>query len=461
MSTAESRARSLPAPLRALAKPLVWLERSRGRRRLALLLAYATVGLIVGLFAWRAVSLNGLPDVGDPFDIAAFKSVRVPDDRNAFVLYRQAAAQLKKTAETSDFLTMYRVASGGWSKARPTIRAWVGDNRAALATWRRGTERPDAQRDSAEFARKPLDKPTLLDDLLPFAWMALLEGSRLEESGDMAGAWGWYNAALRSSRHIGTRTGYQGRAHGLMIHNAVGDRLVPWAKDPRTDAAALRRALRDMVAVEAMTPPFSEALKADYVRLLHAYDHPDTWLDPDQRPDMPLLHFPALRPLAVYFLREPERSRRIARLVFGHWLAYCDRPPAQRPRMSQPIQLGKHWGSISFPDFPYAVPPGPPDGHHPISAEDLARWMRSSLYAIYVFPSLPIVVSISDQERTSQGVLIVTLAEELYRREHGGAVPKSPRDLVGPYLDRLPDGYLNADPDEADAPAPKPTRPSP
>ena len=37
----------------------------------------------------------GLPDIGDPFDVEAFRSITIPDDRNAFVLYRQAADRLR------------------------------------------------------------------------------------------------------------------------------------------------------------------------------------------------------------------------------------------------------------------------------------------------------------------------------------------------------------------------------
>ena len=44
---------------------------------------------------WWSIQLVGLPDIGEPFDVAAFRSFRIPDDRNAFVLYRQAARWLK------------------------------------------------------------------------------------------------------------------------------------------------------------------------------------------------------------------------------------------------------------------------------------------------------------------------------------------------------------------------------
>ena len=45
-----------------------------------------------------------------------------------------------------------------------------------------------------------------------------------------------------------------------------------------------------------------------------------------------------------------------------------------------------------------------------------------------------------DRERPRQARLVVHLADQLYRREHGGP-PPSPAALVGPYLKGLPEGY--------------------
>ena len=39
--------------------------------------------------------------------------------------------------------------------------------------------------------------------LRSFQDLALLEASRLEEEGDMAGAWTWYRAAIRAPCHLG------------------------------------------------------------------------------------------------------------------------------------------------------------------------------------------------------------------------------------------------------------------
>jgi len=38
---------------------------------------------LAGLWAWWATQLWGLPDIGEPFGVAAYDAVRVPDVRNA------------------------------------------------------------------------------------------------------------------------------------------------------------------------------------------------------------------------------------------------------------------------------------------------------------------------------------------------------------------------------------------
>ncbi len=67
----------LLAPFRAV-------EQARGWRRVGLLAVYGMVVLAIGGFLWRRAQLAGLPDVAEPFDVAAHRALaRVPDDRNA------------------------------------------------------------------------------------------------------------------------------------------------------------------------------------------------------------------------------------------------------------------------------------------------------------------------------------------------------------------------------------------
>ena len=86
-------------------------------------------------------------------------------------------------------------------------------NRPALATWREGTERPDA------MYHQPgqLAADTLLpvsQDIRTLGRLAGLEGSRHEEQGQLEEAWGWYKAMLRASRHVGR--------HGVLIERMIG-----------------------------------------------------------------------------------------------------------------------------------------------------------------------------------------------------------------------------------------------
>ena len=59
---------------------------SKPRRRRPWAVALTVLVMIAVFATWRATSLSGLPDVGDPFDVAAYADVKVPDERNAFGL---------------------------------------------------------------------------------------------------------------------------------------------------------------------------------------------------------------------------------------------------------------------------------------------------------------------------------------------------------------------------------------
>src|SRR4051812_42674219 len=66
------------------------------RKRLRQLLRVMLVGTIClavvagALAVWWLNSLNGLPDIGDPFDVAAFRTFSLPEDQNAFTFFRRA-----------------------------------------------------------------------------------------------------------------------------------------------------------------------------------------------------------------------------------------------------------------------------------------------------------------------------------------------------------------------------------
>jgi hypothetical protein len=133
--------------LKYLAAPFRWLFGSRWR---VLTAATVLAAMIVTPPLWWATQLFGLPDIGDPFDVRAFQSLTIPDERNAFVLYRQAADRLMPVVipVTTSKEELARIdVHATWSKADPIVRRWVldSDQIRALAGawqfWRRDRER--------------------------------------------------------------------------------------------------------------------------------------------------------------------------------------------------------------------------------------------------------------------------------------------------------------------------------
>ena len=79
-----------------VARRLLQLLRKRLRQlaRVTLVLAIGLAVAAAALAIWWLTSLNGLPDIGDPFDVAEFRAFSVPDDQNAFTYLRRAWEKL-------------------------------------------------------------------------------------------------------------------------------------------------------------------------------------------------------------------------------------------------------------------------------------------------------------------------------------------------------------------------------
>ena len=422
--------RNFPTLVLLLA-PLRWAGKSRRR-------VFGTVVFLVALVAapplWWMTQLVGLPDIGEPFDTAKFRAVTIPDDRNAFVLYRQAAALLKPLAPYTQ-KTKGRIDHlASWSEALPEVRQWVEDNRPALAIYRQGTERPDALDVVTSHDRQSYKTIQALGS--SFRLLALLEASRLEEKHDMAGAWGWYRALVRMSHHISMHGSISMRGLIARWHRQLADRLEVWSADSSTSPALLRQAIDDLTACESLLPSDRDSLMAGYLEAEWLLDSPG---NPGH--EVPLARFArfynpryTLNPEQLQSLwdtwrslrREPERSRRVIRLLTANWLAYEDLPPERRPKPDP--------GVVSF-DF-YSLGPEAPASARAVSPQAMEAWFDSAYDAQKVFVYLN-GSGVRFNERANDEELLMLVASELYRRDHGKE-PPSPAVLVGPYLKRMP-----------------------
>ncbi len=420
--------RSFPT-LRLIAAPFRWIVKSRRRVWCVILIL---LWMVTAPPLWWATQLMGLPDIGDPFDVEAFRAKTVPGDRNAFVLYGQAVALYKplKWSDTSASLPVDLHTR--WLTAVPEVRRWAEVNCEALAVYRRGADRPDAL-DSSTTSRGGFVE---FDALRPFQQLALLEASRLEDQSDPAGAWGWYLTYLRTIHHVGLYGMRYRRMAAQKWHDQLRLRLTDWAADARTTSAQLHRALGDVIACEMLVPSDSYTLNAEYLymaqRLVGSNNLgrliPLPWLGAiksfalDLTPEQKRSISEAWR----FWRREPERSWRVIRLVAANRLAYYDLPPNQRPSPDANI--------LSRDLFPFG--PEAPAKARVLSPAALGRWIDSSRDAQELIGVLNLR-GLRIKELANDRALVILLETELYRRDHK-TDPPTPEALVGPYLKSLP-----------------------
>jgi hypothetical protein len=456
--------------LRRLLAPLRLVEQARGWRRYGLVAAYAVVVALVGMVAWRHVCLVGLPDVGDPFDRAQFRAeLKQGSLDDAVPLYEKAGDRLRPcyaktvhgTLPWKDGGLIFQespISDGafarGWAKAEPEVRAWAQANRDVSEIWIQATQLPQAclPRDGDVGAWPNSLRGHVYYNLF---MLSLMEAARLEEAGDWAGAWRWYRASLRSIRQIGNLHPFRMRFHlERTYHPLVTRRLDRWAADPRADAELLRRALDDTLAVDALPESDKLALKAEYLALMESFESASWYALEDSRDFEQLLDgvgrstqlfdpgdlhqlAQGLAKARAFALNEPERSRRITRLVFANWLEHID-DFAEGNSGFAPFQVS----SLPYPVVLTGEMPRDSVRVRGISVASLSAWYESSDFVKHRLPDLLVYQRGNFLRSSNQGTLVVRLAAELYAREHDGVKPPSAQSLVGPYLRALPDSYV-------------------
>ena len=406
----------------------------RPGRLIAVLAALALAGSTAFL-TWWTTTLMGLPDVGDPFDVAALADSPVPDDENAFVLYRQAVDRL--TNEPSDM-------TYDWSKAGTVERGWLARNREALDLWRRGTERPGALYIPVKSVSITTQLP-VIQKIRACVRLAQLEGTRLEAEGDLEGAWHLYRAIFRSSRHFGRKAMAIERLVGKVFHDVACRRLTRWANDPLMTPDLLRPALDAAIADYETTGPLSDTLKVEYLVFLTACEDSDLvwkWLTDQNvlgaRKPVWFARDVNLFRLSKSFKNEPERSRRVVRLIFANLLATCDLPPERRPPVACSLP-NPDPASRSEVDL-CSLDDSAPVSARALPPEKILQWCNTTLFASQILPSFSTFIKAIDRERPTQANLVIALANRLFEIERGQP-PETVEELVGPYLKALPEGY--------------------
>jgi hypothetical protein len=373
MSTDVAPTRREPVLATIVLFPFRAVERTRGWRRLALLALYGLTALGIWALLLRQSQLARLPDVGDTFGVAALgESGQVSDDRNAFVLYRQAVERYREMNDAEG--NAFNNADLQWSRANATLRHWVADNEQSITLMCLGTLRPDAFLGTPDHTADPLAPPEKVEVIRRLSWVAdaaLFKAGRLRSEGDRTGAWTLLKAVVRVSRDMERAVPSTSTRQTAMtlVQYAQGP-VTGWAGDPAVTPALLRQALDDLGALEALTPPISHFYRYEYQSAEDSFMRLSlSTVLHDQRVlgILPSRRFDLLPDLEVYLRGEPERSRRVLRLLAANDLAWCDRPVAERPAFAIPrLRIYDH-------------DPAAPAAARALLPDDLARSTDSSL----------------------------------------------------------------------------------
>jgi hypothetical protein len=408
----------------------------------------ATCRLLVCCAIWTSIAtanaadrpgtLPVIPDVGEPFDVKKFCAVSVPYGQNAFIAYRHAAASKVGEGEIVNrpnwatraqwnayFLSLNQTLEQGWRFADKNVRRWLETNETALEAWQRGTECADALASPpAEIGVVPPDVDVLRAMFASmafnqagrdFARLACLKAARLRAGPHPAGAWMWYRAALRSSAHLGMHNTLTGRLVGSAIYDLAADTSRDWAAQPEIKADDLRRALADVLAVNRMSPPFSETVKGDYLFSANSLDGCI---------ELGVRYIGEYLPYIGY----RQRTRRALNLVYANLLSQADRSRWQRSPTRGKLGLFAGDRSLSRSPMVYS--------DEEIEGRFLAFPPDTKIAHYFVPPDS--VFEFRDNEQAWQSGLVLSLALQLHYREHG-QFPATLDELVrNGYLTSVP-----------------------
>jgi hypothetical protein len=426
-----------PAPVSGTSQKTLQLLRKRLRqlRRVTLALVIGLAVAATGLALWWLNSLNGLPDIGDPFDVAEFRAFRIPDEQNAFTLVRRANQKVTPMPLNLNV-------------GDPRLHDWFEANRPLVDLFIQAAE-------CADGISGPEDVDNWRYYPIQSNWGGMLlamtywEGGRRADSGNMAGAWDCYRAILRMYVHLRRRERLMIRVRADLHLGELQQRLAKWAGDPRTTIPQLRRALEEVVACRPRPEWDAFTLKREYLDLMQFLDGPVN--PPPEQNEEELTYrlgdveLPAdlrlrLHSIKRQLAREPERSRRVIRLLFANWLAHVENtdPQRRRPAVRTRFYIAQRTANVAL----YPVSPDAPAGARALSPQEVASWLVTTNDASVAFAVAAgkgaLWPAVRQMEQRGYRELLVLLASELYHRERG-TLPPSEDALVGTYLESLPD----------------------
>ncbi len=278
------------------------------------------------LAIWWLTCLNGLPDIGDPFDVDAIHGFTIPDDENALVFLRRAPGKAHPSARIAtkrdcqrfdDRLVSgrseLRSVGGGESPVAPNCFSREPIDPMNLASLRPAlAELPNADSRQRDVDRGSLAKWKADSGDMADCYRAVLahddpystsRGTELAVRRE----WGARRSAA-TTRDLGCRS-EERRSHSF----AALDEAVMSRPQPEWDAFSLQLEYLELNRRLGRTVSWTMCRPRNWSIASPASRSPTTWRSVSTRDSVSS--------------SEPERSQRALRLVFANWL-HISRSPS-------------------------------------------------------------------------------------------------------------------------------------
>ena len=382
-------------------------------------------------FAVRACFLANVPDLGEPFDVAAFVGDAIPPEENAFTDYRAAQTmrvqlieglRLKGVTEPANHDEVYKQ---GWEAADAAMRAWVDDHRPALAVWRRGAEKERAL-DASPATMTFSTQLAAAQELRSFVRIGLVDQMRCLHEGDVDEAWKLARAGYRSGGHASHRGPLIAGLIGIALHAMSAGGMQRWAEHPAVTADQLRAGLAQVKADFALYESQSNLLRTEYLALRNSLRVPG-WMDNLNSFGGDIDAIPVRLQLGFFWMvGEPELTIRLYRHIIANQTREIDQPLAMRRKL-----VGSGFAMLFDTDPTVARAPGELD------ATQIDRVVKLSIVSKMILPATK-QMDISIQRFLGrQATLEVLFAAQTYRRDKG-EFPENLDALVPEYLEAVP-----------------------
>ena len=409
-----------------------WWERLRAIPRGVWGLGLMLLALVTPILV-QAWFLSQVPDIGNPFDVAAFcQSMEVPPEGDARTAYRSAArkyhGEQKSHYDRPSDGELTRASREGWHKADDTVKDWVATHEASSIEWRQATELDHVWFNSAEDLLWHYDDGEITSSLVNLGSVAAWRGRKCEAERDFAGAFQWYRAEILARDQLW--------GAGWMADDLSN--IVDWAALPEVSAAQLRTALAQVRRDRAARQPASHAIKVEYLRAMNSLRKRDglaTAIRYRSGTQSPMDTKTAVFWRFVYWIGgEPERTRRLYQHLVANQLRGVDLPAPTHRALHTPTS------TLIYNDDA-AVPL--PAQH--LSAAQIAEAIRMSAISSGLEGSAtggpllrdPFSEHCFREARAFPALFELVLVLQIHRREHG-TFPAQLEDLVPGYLDAVP-----------------------